>query len=601
MAEMLPEPLTLPEPFLAILHQHDALVSDFDEAELGFVLEGKVQACGEISETQRKGIGAEIAAFRMSLRKGQEKCVWGTRFRPAIQATHEDGTPFFYSDIAHIDDAVIQYWSQRATESQHPVLRARYADVLWDLTKAATGGKPSIEMARQAIDAYIECGQQFPNTGTVERRLERALELALSVGDGTRAGCVVDTMLQLLDHTEYPGSRVLWLFDVLYDHRGVSLSQEQEKKLVDTLETELKRICESPDPVGIVAKEPALRLAKHYEKSGQPDQVKRVICTYGVALATFAENAQGLVAMHWLQEAYATYIQFGLKGEAEQFQIAAKNKGEEAKSQMVRYSHSVEIPNEEIEKVLEDISEGDLASSVTRIAVNFLPRLDELRKQLDEVKENAKLLSMIPVAKMGENQVIARIGSIDNDPEGRLMCQMADNVKWLASLLGLTIDRVRTKFDFTAETVVPIIFRSPLFDESRRPLFENAVNAYIREDHIAVTHILIPQIEQALRRLLGFLGKATNKHRRSDLKVMVEKSLSDILENEPIVHECLGDDMMMYLRVFLCDPRGFNIRNSLTHGLLEPKNFSRFISDRILHILFLLSHVNVSTAPTEQQ
>jgi hypothetical protein len=182
MSEASSEPLTLPEPVLTVLQQRDGLANDFDETDLGFVLEGTARNCGEITSIQHKASIAEIVAFRLSLRKSQKKCVWGTRFRPVIEATKEDGTPFLYPDIADIDDAIIKYWGQRAEESRHPVLRARYADLLWDLTKAVTGRKPSIEMARQAIDEYIQCGQRFPNTGTVEVRLERALELALSVG-----------------------------------------------------------------------------------------------------------------------------------------------------------------------------------------------------------------------------------------------------------------------------------------------------------------------------------------------------------------------------------------------------------------------------------
>ena len=487
MDEATPDTLVLPDPLRAALLEDDARTDDFDEAELRFVLEGNVKECGEITESQRKASLAEIAALQFSLKDGKERGVWGTRFGPAIEGTRKDGTPYFFPEIAHVDSAVVQYWSRRAAESQHPVLRARYADVLWDLTKAAIGDKPSIEVARQAIDAYIECGQRFPNTNTAEDRLERALELALSVGDKTRAGYAVAVMLQLLDRTEYPGSRVIWLFDVLYDQRGVILSAEQQKKLVDALEAELQRICGASNPVGIVAKEPALRLARHYEVLGEPDQVRRVIRVYGEAIAKFAEKAQGLVAMHWLQDAYATNLQFGLKQDAEQLQLAAKKKGEEAKSQMVRFSHSVEIPQEEVEKLLEEITEGGLESSLTRIAVNFLPKLDELRKQLEDTKANATLLSMIPHAKMGENQVIARSGSIDGDPEGRLMFQMADYVKWMASLLALGIDRVRAKYAFTADSVLPMLFQSPLFDVSRRPLFEHAFNAYIQEDHITGT------------------------------------------------------------------------------------------------------------------
>ncbi len=110
--------------------------------------------------------------------------------------------------------------------------------------------------------------------------------------------------------------------------------------------------------------------------------------------------------------------------------------------------------------------------------------------------------------------------------------------------------------------------------------------------------MLVPQIEHCLRRLLAMLGKPTNKHRRSDLHVMIEKSLNDILETEPVIQQCLGDDATFYLRVLLCDPRGFNVRNDLSHGLLKPTFFNRFLSDRMIHVLFLLALLKTSPTPT---
>jgi hypothetical protein len=90
------------------------------------------------------------------------------------------------------------------------------------------------------------------------------------------------------------------------------------------------------------------------------------------------------------------------------------------------------------------------------------------------------------------------------------------------------------------------------------------------------------------------------KHRRSDLNVMVEKSLNDILENEQVLLECLGEDMVMYLRVFLCDPRGFNLRNNVAHGLMETEEFNRLVSDRLLHILWVLALLRASDEPPKE-
>jgi hypothetical protein len=295
--------------------------------------------------------------------------------------------------------------------------------------------------------------------------------------------------------------------------------------------------------------------------------------------------------MHWYQEAYGIYLKYGLKEEAEQFQIAAKEKGEEAKGQMVRHSQSVEIPVEEMDEFLENITEGGLEETLTRIAFSLFPKLDEISKLLEDTQDQSKLLSMIPVAKMGENQVIARAGSIEDDSEGRMMFQMADSLKYTAIFLGKAFDRTRERYEFTSKTVLPLLFQSPLFDPARTQLFEQGIDAYLADDHVKTIHILVPQIEHALRRLLAMLGKPTNKHRRSDLGVMIEKSLNDILEAETVIPQCIGDDATFYLRVLLCDPRGFNVRNDLAHGLMAPANFNRFLSDRLMHVIFVLNQL----------
>jgi hypothetical protein len=70
--------------------------------------------------------------------------------------------------------------------------------------------------------------------------------------------------------------------------------------LIVSLEKELERICGSDQEVGFAAKEPALRLARHYVRTDQPEEVKRVIRAYGQALGKFAMKAEGLLAMDWL-------------------------------------------------------------------------------------------------------------------------------------------------------------------------------------------------------------------------------------------------------------------------------------------------------------
>jgi lysyl-tRNA synthetase class 1 len=255
MSDATPEVLSLPVRLLAILREYDARTDDFNEASLSFVLERQQQDCDTVSELERTAIFAEIAALQLYLFPGQQKSRWGTRYSFALEGTRQDGTP-----CGNVDHAIIQYWIERAGTAKHPVLKGRYADVVWDLSKLV-GAKPSIQMLQQAVDSYVECGQRFPSGEDTEDRLERALELALSVVDKQRVGVVVDTLLGLPGSTDRAEPYGIWLFDVLYERKGVDLTADQQKQLIDRLEKELQQICESSNPFGIPARPRALRLA----------------------------------------------------------------------------------------------------------------------------------------------------------------------------------------------------------------------------------------------------------------------------------------------------------------------------------------------------
>lgn len=50
---------------------------------------------------------------------------------------------------------------------------------------------------------------------------------------------------------------------------------------------------------------------------------------------------------------------------------------------------------------------------------------------------------------------------------------------------------------------------------------------------------------------------------------------------------------MLYLLTFLADPRGYNLRNRLSHGLMRHEQFRRQNADRVIHVLLLLSLIRL--------
>ena len=103
-------------------------------------------------------------------------------------------------------------------------------------------------------------------------------------------------------------------------------------------------------------------------------------------------------------------------------------------------------------------------------------------------------------------------------------------------------------------------------------------------------HLLIPQIEAILRYLVEVTGGNVLKPSKGGGFHL--RTLDEILRSEQI-KTALDDDVSLYFRVILTDQRGWNIRNSVCHGLLPFDHFTTAIADRLIHILLVLAQVRL--------
>src|SRR5581483_7759936 len=115
-----------------------------------------------------------------------------------------------------------------------------------------------IDMARLAIDCYIECGKRFPDSHLTEIRLMRAFEIARSIGLPEKAVAVRETMFALLEHTSHRAHRAAWLFDLSNSALKLEPTDDQLVRLIAELEDQLIRNCAAENPCGLTAKGQAL-------------------------------------------------------------------------------------------------------------------------------------------------------------------------------------------------------------------------------------------------------------------------------------------------------------------------------------------------------
>ncbi|MBI3404965.1 MAG: DUF4209 domain-containing protein [Acidobacteria bacterium] len=576
-----------------LISRYEKREDSFNEVEIHDALSTSRKANPDLDQEEFEGFRAEASAFFFYERRGKDS-IGGTYFAPMFSATQADGTRICAPDIKVLNAEVIAYWQQRAKESKHPVLRARYADLVWDMTQSIVGERPDVEFARIATDAYLEAVDRGFYTIAVQgiRWCERALDIALSISDKDRVRRIVEFMFHFHDRVPVPQHIGTWifLFDDLYGRRDL-ISTDQEKMVITRLENVLTVVTDRGTGEAFnpwAAEAAAARLERHYTNAGRKEEVERVVKCYGETFETLAKEASSTLAMAWLQPVVEKYKQTGMKTDAERAQLLSQEKAKNVAAEMKRVSAKIELKREDMEAYLDWITGGDLRAALVRIATRFIPDVKDARQFLKRTAEEFPLQALMGVVKVDEGKIVAQAGSVQDDEEGRLHMQLAQNIQISQFFLVHTLEKLRDRHVPTVNQLLDFLYESPIFEESDRRLLEEGLSAYEKEDYVKAIHVLIPRIEHSLRNVLSLLGIPTNKQVRGHAGIMQAKNVNDILADERI-KTTLGESLWRYLQVFLADKRGQNLRNQIAHGLLGIEEFNRPVADQVFHVLLAIS------------
>lgn len=597
--------MKIPDWLQTVLASFDNSKEPFMEVAIFDAIRNAAHARENLSAEEQAAVQTEWAVFGFYGRPDGDS-VWGTYFAPMLTATRKDGTELRSPDIADLNAESVAHWEERARSVKNPVMQARYADAVWDLRKAILRISPSHEFAQIAIHAYIEAAEQHRYKMDIEGVwwLSRALDLSLSLKDIERAKRVVRAIFAFCDAATTPEHVGIWVFpfDALYGRKDL-LSPEQETKIVSDLETMLVRTSgqgEAKDFNAHGAEAAAERLAQHYKRLGDTAAVRRVITTYGQAFVKLSKDASPMLVSAWLQPVIERYEQEGLKKEAEELQLLASEKAKHIASDMKTVALPFEITKEEIDKFTDEITAEDLHQSLQRIAAYFIPKVAESRQLLERIRTDTPFLSMIPVVHVdAEGRPVGRVGSIDDDPDGRLHEQLGQSIGFQQPFLVLALDRLRERYNPAVDDVLKFLKESPVFPAPGDELLRQGLTAYWQGDFVKAIHVLVPQVEHSLRDLLALLGIPTVKTVPRHPEILDAKNMNNALSDER-VRQALTEDVWRYLVVLYIDRRGgLNLRNDLAHGLARLETFNRAIADRVIHSLLVLSLIRVGDTGKE--
>jgi hypothetical protein len=540
-------------------------------------------------------LSAEEIAFSLQAYDRQENSAWGLYFGPLMSWRAQDGSAIDNPPLSAITPEVLAHWRMRAGASSHPVLRARYSDLLWEMPKRIDGIRPDPDMARTAADAYLEAVavRLYEHPTVLVDKVRRALSISLQIGDADRVLRARDALVALEDSIAQDDMLGLWgfSFDALVEpsQTSIPVPDELRDRLIADLEARLLRVSQGvadgyfPSAVEAVA----IRLAHHYRRRGLRSDVERVLRVYSDAVQRLTSSGSAILRATALEALYDQLVSFGMRKDASTLDDSIRRAGEESLAEMKPISVSVEIEAEKVEAFFAALLAGEPHAVLTRIAAHFIPRRDELREQMLSQAEQAPLVSMMTrIIKDDDGRTIARVGPVADDVEGGLLQHTGQVLQLSVPWLRESFTRGQDVGACTYSAVAELVSACPLFAPARHPLVLAGLAAYFRSDFVSAIHILVPQIEQCVRQLGISIGAPLYTQRRG--AGLHHRTLDDLLRDAAI-SEVLGTDIATYLRVLLTDDRGWNIRNRVAHGLAPASAFGAGVADRVLHALLTLA------------
>ena len=262
-------------------------------------------------------------------------------------------------DICHLDTDSVQRWKQRARRTNDPVVRARFADVVWDLEPAITGSRVrSHEFARMAVDAYLlgVFEQRFGAPILSTFPLHRALMIAAELNDADLVRIVATRILELGESAALT-SIGIWNMPSLAFLTNRRVPADLRRRMMDQLEERLANASEAGNEYAChVAGSSLLKFLRPVEDRSERQRIVKIV---GDAHRRNADQWPSLRAIALLRSIAILYEQEALPEEAKALQLYIERRGESAHLEMRSFGYTISIDRQKTESQINRILAGD--------------------------------------------------------------------------------------------------------------------------------------------------------------------------------------------------------------------------------------------------
>lgn len=240
------------------------------------------------------------------------------------------------------------------------------------------------------------------------------------------------------------------------------------------------------------------------------------------------------------------------------------------------------------------MEQKELEIIISRIVINFLPRKKEEGKQFKDISDQKALQFLCPPQVISNDEIPKAKRSILKKNYKNRFQDYASQYSQLYSSF-LTRETEELKRQILQEDIAEYFQNSMLFgSKDDKEYLKRAISAYWNDDYLVSSHLFIPLIESAIRKLVENCIGTDGYDKYSLRELLFLCNQVDTIKN---IFPGAGGNMALYFQLILIKEKiekeeyGMNWRNDFAHGLNKKQFFEGYISDQLFHIMLCLSLV----------
>lgn len=549
--------------------------------------------------------------------------------KPMFTMTNKEGKEIIYPTYANFNDHTYDYVANRLESTKNPVLRARYAHVLW------LSPKKQLKYAQIAVDAYFDLIGIYEKKDLLEPQnhygldiinaIGNAVVIALKIRDTDRLKRLKAEIKRLIFNFNSKSSckfilRVR-LIELMLDKKTIFIEADFDgvSKLLSDFSKELQ------DGHQRVT---ALNLGdKVDKKQGVSSQNWKLLTAQTYESMMQAHLKSNLVAITFCTEAMKLYKELGEKGKVAELEKIYAQLRETAELKEIK----IELNLEEHVKKCKEIASKIVSHSSEEIlgflavSKDLFPKSAEIKKLTEEILKKTALLGVIPTQAIDERghtvqnfvtkeeifffntlsqynlylenhylpliQEIIIEGITEKKLSSSILIDYLSKKSWIGKTLDKTVQNERVNYSWL-NLVAPSILE--YFNKIDYCLSTNNYpNLVLCIDSLTL------KLEGLLRDLCSRSGVTTfyQDTDKGGHTIYLERDLNALLHDEKI-GQLFDEDDLLFFRFILVEKAGYNLRHRIAHSLMNYWDYQ--IKDAHFLLLILLRLSRFDLKPTEQ-